>query len=483
MDLSQAAPARRTQWSQVGVIALTILAGALVGLVAIRVGFPVAAAVAVAPALAVVLLRSVWSGFIAVIAVACILPFGVLPLGGPITPTLLELALIYCLLAGSAVALLDRRQRLHVGWSEALVLVLIGIATVAFLLGIGRGYTSQTAHDFGRFLLAIGMFWLTREIIRSPRDGRLLLHILLAGSTFAGLIGLALFAGGPGLTMRVLGRLVAYGYPSDEIVRFIESNPALSMRAIGTGVDPNAFGGLMMVGLLLAASQLLSAKRSVSVWVSGPAAGVTALALLLSYSRGAWVGAALGIGFVLVLRRRWLIAPLGVVGLFGIAFGLGSGFITRLWEGFTLQDPATKLRLQEYQNAWNIIREHPWIGVGFGDAPSNHLQTGVSSVYLLIAERIGLVGLAVFLAIAAVIAWRAVRVVLARKGRDGDVTLSFATVFLALLAVAVVDHYLFNPEFSHMVALFWIVAGALVALCISDSAERDVGKYPLPEDV
>ena len=473
----------RSVWPLMWIVSLAVGAGALAGLVVVRAGFPVAAVVALAPAVVIVLLRSVWTGFICVIAVACILPFGVIPLGGPITPTLLELALAWCLLAGGAVALVDRRQRLHIGWSEALVLVLIGIASIAFLLGIGRGYTTQTAHDFGRFLLAIGMFWLTREIVRSPRDGRLLLQMLLAGATVAGFIGLLLYAGGPQLTLRVLGRLVAYGYPSNEIVRFIESNPSLAMRAIGTGVDPNAFGGLMMIGLLLAASQLLSSHRSVSIWLAGGAAAITSMALLLSYSRGAWVGAAFGVAFVLLLRRSWLIPPLGVLGLLGIALGLGSGFVTRLWEGFTLQDPATKLRLQEYQNAWNIIREHPWIGVGFGDAPSDHLQTGVSSVYLLIAERIGLVGLAVFLAVAAVIAWRAVHVVLARKGRDGDVTLSFATVFLALLAVAVVDHYLFNPEFSHMVALYWIIAGALVSLCGFNETRRHAAEYPQTVDV
>ena len=116
-------------------------------------GFPVAAAVAVAPALAVVLLRSVWSGF-TVIAVACIRRLASCP-GGPITPTLLELALIYCLLAGSAVALWIACD--FVGWSEALVLVLIGIATVAFLLGIGQGYTARR-RTISAVLLAIGMF-------------------------------------------------------------------------------------------------------------------------------------------------------------------------------------------------------------------------------------------------------------------------------------------------------------------------------------
>ncbi len=463
MDLSRYPSVDRAWTRPAALSGIAILAGAIAGGLVVAQGLAIAVLAALAPAVVLVMLRSVWAAFAGVLAVVYILPFGVVPIGGPITPTLLELALVYGLLAGAAVLVFDRREWLHVGWAEAGVLVLLGVTAFAFLLGVGRGYTTQTLHDYGRFVLAIAMFWLVRELIRTPDDARRVVELLVAGSGIAAAIGLALYAGGPGLTLRVLSRLVPYGYPSNEIVRFIEGNPERAMRAIGTGVDPNAFGGMMMVGFLLAASQTLSPNRSLSGWLVGPATVLTGVALLLSYSRGAWVGAALGVGFVLLLRRRWMIVPLGLAGAAGIAFGLGSGFVTRLWQGFTVQDRATKLRLREYQNAWEIIKEHPWFGVGFGDAPSVNLQTGVSSVYLLIAERIGLIGLAVFLAIATVVAWHGLRAVVGQSGPDVDVLLGLEAAFLALLAVAFVDHYFFNPEFSHTVALFWIVAAAIVA--------------------
>lgn len=464
MDLSRRAPAERTWRRPAALAGLAVLAGAMAGGLVLSEGLPIAAIAALAPVVALVLLRSVWLGLAGVLAVVYVLPFAVIPLGGPITPTLLELAFVYFVLATVAVAVIDRRWRLHVGWPEALVLLLLGVTVFAFLLGLGRNYTTQTIHDYGRFVLAIAMFWLVRELIRVPADARRLVELLVLGSTVAAAIGLVLYAGGPGLTLRVLARLVPYGYPSGEIVRYIEGDPLRAMRAIGTGVDPNAFGGVMMIGFLLAVTQVLSPSRSISGWLAGGATVLTGAALLLSYSRGAWVGAALGVGFVLLLRRRWMIAPLALAAAAGIAFGLGSGFVVRLWEGFTIQDRATKLRLREYGNAWDIIREHPWFGVGFGDAPSVNLQTGVSSVYLLMAERIGLIGLAVFLIIAAVVAWRGLRGIIGRSGRDVDILLGLVAAFLALLAVAFVDHYFFNPEFSHTVALFWIVAAGIVAL-------------------
>ena len=36
------------------------------------------------------------------------------------------------------------------------------------------------------------------------------------------------------------------------------TDPSRPMRAVGTSVDPNSFGGLLMVGFVLAAGQLVS---------------------------------------------------------------------------------------------------------------------------------------------------------------------------------------------------------------------------------
>jgi hypothetical protein len=45
--------------------------------------------------------------------------------------------------------------------------------------------------------------------------------------------------------------------------------------------------------------------------------------------------------------------------------------------------------------------------------------------------------------------------------------------FAAALVVGLVDHYFFNPQFPHMAALFWLVAGALVAVARSGASPGD----------
>jgi O-antigen ligase len=235
------------------------------------------------------------------------------------------------------------------------------------------------------------------------------------------------------------------------------------MRAVGTSVDPNSYGGLLMIGFVLALGCLLARSTIAPRWVCVAALALTGAALLLTYSRGAWVGAFIG-GLVLVAvrRPRWLL-PGALIGGAAVTLGVGSAFIERLWLGFTLQDPATRLRLDEYRNAWAIIRLHPWFGVGFGDAPSIKLQAGVSSIYLTILERAGLVGLAAFLLATCVILGKSIPLI-KEQSLVGDIALASTAALIAALTTGLVDHYFFNPSFAHMAALFWILAGLLVAL-------------------
>lgn len=447
-------------------VLMAIAAGLVIGFSSVRFGPVPALALILAAVAGVVFLRSVWVSVAAVIGVLSLLPYAVVPVSTPAgTPAFIELALFASLVVTMAVVLCDRRVTIPTDGTLVLWIGLVGTVVFAFLLGYGRGYTTQTMHDFGKFLLAVCGFVLMIVLVRRVRDALLVVQLLLAGTVGSAAVALFLYAGGPGLTERVLARLVPYGYPSGRIVRYIEDDPGRPMRAVGTGVDPNSFGGLLMVGFVLAVGQFCARNPMLSRWITGPAAMLTGSAMLLTYSRGAWVGAAAGVGLVLLVRRRAWLPFFGATGVAAIALGLGSGFVNRLWLGFTLQDPATRLRLEEYQNALEIIRRHPWFGVGFGDAGSIELQEGVSSTYLTVAEIAGLVGLAVFLVVVGVVLYRGLKGVLCiPHGRHADLVLTVTAAFGAMLTVGLVDHYLFNIQFPHMAALFWIVAGLIVAL-------------------
>jgi O-antigen ligase len=125
------------------------------------------------------------------------------------------------------------------------------------------------------------------------------------------------------------------------------------------------------------------------------------------------------------------------------------------------------MRLGEYKDALILISRHPWIGVGFVGTPEGSLYIGVSNVYLLIAEEMGLIGLAAFLVIVALffrqvwLAWPQVRQCVGLEA----VFLGLAAAIVGILVGGLVDHYFFNLNFPHSVAVFWLYLGlAMVAI-------------------
>ena len=158
-----------------------------------------------------------------------------------------------------------------------------------------------------------------------------------------------------------------------------------------------------------------------------------------------------------------------------LGFGVGERFVDRFVQGAQFRDQANQMRLDEFRNAIAIIQRYPVFGIGFAQAPDIDLGAGVSSVYLALAERIGLVGLFGFLAIVAAFfarGWRALRAMLAAHNvAVGGQLIALQAGIIAALAVGLLDHYFFNIEFSHMVALFWGSIGlALVLETTTDQA-------------
>lgn len=458
------------------VVAAAVLLAAAVGWFSVVQGPIPAAAIVAGLVAAVVVLSDPRAGIWAVVGVMTLLPFAVIPVRVGLTLTLFEAAALGTLGVWALRVMLRRDERIVSNTPAALIVLLLAFTLFAFLLGVHNAYSSQTFHDYGKFVLAVLLVFVVWNTTRTLDDARRLTTVLLLGTGAAAALGLVLYAGGPGLTLRVLSRLIPYGYPSTRIVRYVEDDPAKPMRLISTSVDPNSFGGLLAVVFVLACAAAIARQRLLPRWLTGPVILLTGMAMLLTQSRGAWVGAAAGLAVLTLLRYRWLIVPGGVLAAAVLGLGLGSSFIHRLYLGLTLQDQATKLRLAEYRNAIAIIREHPFFGVGFGEAPSITLQTGVSSIYLTIAERTGLLGLAVFLFAVGAVALAGFR--FWRHQRDtaaGDLALGLLAALATALTVGVFDHYFFNITFPHMVALFWMICGLILALAYPSRLRRWAG--------
>jgi hypothetical protein len=173
---------------------------------------------------------------------------------------------------------------------------------------------------------------------------------------------------------------------------------------------------------------------------------------------------AIGLAFIGALRYRRIL----VLGLIGgvclLATPYAQSFIARFVGGFSTADPATAFRVGEYTNALTLLTRYPLLGIGFGASPDIDVTAGVSSVYLLVAEQTGLLGLSVYL-FALITTWF-IGVTDLRRMKDArlqGIRGAFLAAISAALVTGLLDHYFANQTFPHAVALFWLYAAVLVS--------------------
>ncbi|MBM3134510.1 MAG: O-antigen ligase family protein [Chloroflexi bacterium] len=260
------------------------------------------------------------------------------------------------------------------------------------------------------------------------------------------LLALVLLAGALEAAWGLYGSLQRLGPPSYAIVG------GRLFRAFGTFGQPNPFGGYINLSLPLGLSLLIGQfadwrsraplhPRTLAIL---SACALLGLALILSWSRGAWLGAAVAVGVVVLawgvallwgarhneqLRRageRLLLVLLivaimgGTLVLAGAADLLPASVTSRLGsigEQFgvfavrtvklTDENYAAVERMAHWQAALSMIQARPLLGYGIGNYPAAYPQYNLPgwedplghahNYYLNVAAETGLVGLAAYL--------------------------------------------------------------------------------------
>jgi O-antigen ligase len=273
----------------------------------------------------------------------------------------------------------------------------------------------------------------------------------------------------------VLDRLARFDYPGGYgALRYIEDDPTGTMRAIGTAIDPNVLGGmLILVGALLA-PQLFARSRLFPRWVTLIMLGTAALALYLTYSRSALLGLGAALGVIALLRYRRLIPLALVAGLLLLLLPQTQEYVARLLAGFRGEDLATQMRFGEYKDALTLVERYPFFGVGFTGVPDIDLYLGVSMLYLIVASNMGIVGLTLFVAV--LVGYFVVTLGEWRRGVDERIEPLLLGVIAAIAGVlisGVFDHYWFNMTYPHMTVLLWLHLGLGTAAALINRGLRE----------
>jgi O-antigen ligase len=421
-----------------------------------------------------VLISGARAGLTGFVAVATLLPFFVIPVEvGPVKFTLTDVTLYCVLLVWLARLLSDRRESLVSSGIDLQLLLYLAICLTAFVLGTAYQLNVSDARLFAKFLTSIVFFFAVVGLIRELDLLRQIMSVLVVGGATAAAIAIGLYYL-PALTAtRLLASLSHFGYPSTGILQYDSGTHVL--KAIGTSIDHNILGATLMICATLGVGLSVRSQRQWErPWLLA-ALGVMFAALLLTYSRGSLVGFLVGGALIATFRfrRLWLIVPMLAVALAFFPELAQSSFVTHIETGVQIQDQATEMRLGEYKDAIRLIVQYPWFGVGFGTAPDVDLYLGVSSIYLQLAENVGLVGLAVWSWTIGSVVIRALRQITGHResskgepccppSEESTLAVGCLGALVAVLVAGLFDHHFVDIQFPHVVALVWLVIGLLV---------------------
>ena len=455
-----------------------------IGLALALLPLPLAAALAVgSAALLLILLRPHYGLYLLIFAI----PFGSLKeIGvGGFTAGATELLVALTLAAWLAQRMARRELEIE---TTPLMLPMALLLGVILLSSSAARSLPLALKETLKWLELFITYFLVANGLPGREAGVMAALLLLAGAAEA-LVGLG-------------GSLLRMGPPSYAILG------GRLYRAFGTFGQPNPFGGYINLVWPLASSVALGLllevrTRTGELRGTGGNSGVATMALLfalglllsallLSWSRGAWMSAGAAVAVVAAAWSWTLIAGRfsrgqsrqmrgRALGLLWLGLVLGSllilaGALDRLpptvtarlgsgvWEFATLdvgnvevtdENFATVERLAHWQAALGMWRDHPWLGVGIGNYTAAYPQYALPrwgdplghahNYYLNIAAEAGLLGLVAYLLFLATALWQAWRAALRASH---PLARGVAIGVLGLLA-ALAIHSLFDNLYVH----------------------------------
>lgn len=444
------------------VLFLALTVSLLGGLLVALLGGPISVGLIVGVGFGVWVLRDIEMGYLALIAIVCLIPFGTLPVNLGFKPTFLDLIVI----ALFVVWLFQRASGKHGKLITVPVglplLVFLALIIAAFIAGLGNAPLTQTvARNFAEVLLSLVLFFMVVDSVRDEAHLVKFVRVIVIAGLLASLVAIVLYILPDRTSMELLSRLGVFGYPEGPgVLRFIRDDPSLAQRATGTSVDPNVLGGLLIMTLSVTVTQVYARAEHAVLrrrWAILGSASM-ALALVLTFSRGSFIGAGVAMFGLGLFRYRKILLALLIALVVMLTLPDTQDYATHFFEGVRGEDLATQMRFGEYSDALTLIGRYPLLGVGFTGSPDLDTYIGVASVYLLMAQEIGLVGLAAFLLVMLTLfVWAlSARRVIHRHAALEPMWWGLHAALIGAMVGGVFDHYFFNLDFHHSVVFFWL---------------------------
>jgi O-antigen ligase len=300
------------------------------------------------------------------------------------------------------------------------------------------------------FVEPVILFYIAIDLLRTPHDFRVVLLGLALGST--------IFA------------VLNYGA---WVIALMNHTVAIANAPEALYTSPNQVALYFEPPLAIAAGFALYANDQRDRRIAFVVLALLLVALILTLSRGALLtlAALAAVAVVSMPQRRLKLALLGGALIGGLIVSRIPPVAQRLANQF---DPSYRFntfegRVQIWSDTLNMLRDHPIFGAGlraYTQVMAPYVTHGRTpelyphNIYLAMWSELGLLGLAGFLILMALMLWRGWRAFARATGFHRALLWGTAASFVTVAVHGLVDTPIYKNDLA---TLFWIVAALQVA--------------------
>ncbi len=334
----------------------------------------------------------------------------------------------------------------------------------------GSEYMSMFVIPLKQWLTPVLMYFLSLNIGKDRKTAKTTVVIIMVAVTIVGLMAI-------------------YDYMDESGASFDKS------RVGGIAEQPNTLGAFFDYYMFLLLGFFLIYANRVKAWLLLIPFAICFRGIMVTFSRGAYLGFAAGSLAATFFRQKVLFVLAIFLGLWmymnpvllpaGIRYRMG---MTYVGESRDPEDPTQGLessaaqRLEIWKGALRMVHDHPWFGIGYGAFPSliagyTGGATGAIDAhnsYLLIASEMGLPTLGLFLITLCVIAFYTYWLY---HHTDDRFIKATALGFLAgLFGLLVANLFGSRMDDQAVSSYFWVLCGLVMRWGGTERAERRAAK-------
>lgn len=376
----------------------------------------------------------------------------------PFIPTMAVL-LLALLSLGSVFlkAILDEDFKFKYSRLNSFILIFI---LVYFFSAISSLSMSESKNIFMLVAVFILFYFVIINTVNTRKEMNTLLYMFIISATFASIYGLYQY---------VFGDLYSQAWLDSNMFENIK------MRVYSTFENPNVFGEYLLLVIPVIAALLFTEKGWGKKLFLTTLLAINGIALVLTFSRGCWLGIIFGMAILaVVIDKRFI--WLGIALLLLAPFILPETIINRFTSIGNMGDSSTSYRVYIWLGTLVMLKDYWFSGVGLGITSFNKVYpiysyNGVTAphshnLYLQIIVEHGIVGLIVF---AYIMYYFYKETIISAYKNKNLVIVGIISAISAFMLEGLTDYTWYNYR---VILIFWMVLAFGVSLARINKEEK-----------